>query len=80
VLACYVSAMAFSLVYLGEHFVIDELAGWGCAIAGYFAGSRLLDRARSAAAEPGRARAAGAGGRRGLARLPGRLLARQISG
>jgi membrane-associated phospholipid phosphatase len=44
VLACYVPAMAFSLVYLGEHFVIDELAGWGCAIAVYFAGSRLLDR------------------------------------
>ncbi|MGD0928598.1 MAG: phosphatase PAP2 family protein [Streptosporangiaceae bacterium] len=40
----YVLAMAFTLVYTGEHFVTDELAGWACAIAVYFAGSRLLDR------------------------------------
>jgi membrane-associated phospholipid phosphatase len=39
----YVLAMAFSLVYLGEHFVIDELAGWCAAAAVYFGGSRLLD-------------------------------------
>jgi hypothetical protein len=43
----YVLAMAFSLVYTGEHFVTDEIAGWACAIAVYFIGSRLLDwRAR----------------------------------
>jgi hypothetical protein len=40
----YVLAMAFSLVYTGEHFVTDEFAGWACAIAVYFVGSRLLDR------------------------------------
>ncbi len=40
----YVLAMAFSLVYSGEHFVADEVAGWACAIAVYFVGSRLLDR------------------------------------
>ena len=40
----YVLAMAFSLVYTGEHFVADEVAGWACAIAVYFLGSRLLDR------------------------------------
>jgi membrane-associated phospholipid phosphatase len=43
-LAGYVLAMAFSLVYTGEHFVTDEIAGWACAIAVYFIGSRLLDR------------------------------------
>jgi membrane-associated phospholipid phosphatase len=42
VLVAYVLAMAFALVYTGEHFVIDELAGWCCAIAVYFAGSRLF--------------------------------------
>jgi hypothetical protein len=34
--------LAFALVYTGEHFVIDELAGWCCAIAVYFVGSRRL--------------------------------------
>jgi hypothetical protein len=43
-LVSYVLAMAFTLVYTGEHFVTDELAGWVCAIAVYFVGSRLLDR------------------------------------
>jgi hypothetical protein len=43
----YVLAMAFSLVYAGEHFVADEVAGWACAIAVYFVGSRLLDRRRA---------------------------------
>ncbi len=42
----YVLAMAFSLVYTGEHFVTDEIAGWACAIAVYFIGSRVLDRRR----------------------------------
>ena len=40
----YVLAMAFSLVYTGEHFVADEVAGWACAITVYFVGSRLLNR------------------------------------
>ena len=58
-LVSYVLAMAFTLVYTGEHFVTDELAGWACAIAVYFAGSRLLDwrlarrRGRRQAAAPG---------------------------
>jgi membrane-associated phospholipid phosphatase len=42
-LVTYVLAMAFTLVYTGEHFVIDELVGWGFAFAVYFGGSRLLD-------------------------------------
>jgi hypothetical protein len=42
-LVSYVLAMAFTLVYTAEHFVIDELVGWLCAIAVYFVGSRLLD-------------------------------------
>jgi hypothetical protein len=43
-LIAYVLAMAFTLVYTGEHFVIDELFGWLCAVAVYFAGSKLLNR------------------------------------
>jgi hypothetical protein len=44
VLVTYVFAMAFTLVYTGEHFVIDEFIGWAYAIAAFFVGSRLLDR------------------------------------
>jgi hypothetical protein len=43
-LVAYVLAMAFTLVYAGEHFVIDEIFGWIFAAAVYFGGSRLLDR------------------------------------
>ena len=43
-LVSYVLAMAFTLVYTGEHFVTDEIAGWACAISVYFIGTRLLDR------------------------------------
>jgi hypothetical protein len=46
-LVSYVLAMAFTLVYTAEHFVIDELAGWCAAIAVYFVGSRLLDWRRA---------------------------------
>jgi len=57
----YVLAMAFSLVYTGEHFVTDELAGWACAIAVYFIGSRVLDwrerKQRSKNGTPGEAAA-----------------------
>jgi hypothetical protein len=42
-LAAYVLAMAFTLVYAGEHFVADEIAGWVFAATVYFAGSRLLN-------------------------------------
>jgi hypothetical protein len=50
----YVLAMAFSLVYTGEHFVADEFAGWACAVAVYFLGSRLLGRRRSRRQRGGR--------------------------
>ncbi len=53
-LAGYVLAMAFTLAYTGEHFVIDEIVGWAFAAAVYFGGSRLLDRrqARRRGGEP----------------------------
>jgi hypothetical protein len=40
----YVLAMAFTLVYTGEHFVIDEFVGWTYAAVVFVVGSRLLDR------------------------------------
>jgi hypothetical protein len=43
-LVAYVLAMAFSLVYTGEHFVIDEFVGWTYAIVVFVVGSRVLDR------------------------------------
>ena len=43
-LVTYVFAMAFTLVYTGEHFVIDEFVGWAYAITAFIVGSRLLDR------------------------------------
>lgn len=43
-LAAYVVAMAFTLVYTAEHFFLDELVGWGCAAAVYVVGSRVLDQ------------------------------------
>jgi hypothetical protein len=43
----YALAMAFTLVYTGEHFVADEVAGWACSVIVYFAGSRLLDWQRA---------------------------------
>jgi PAP2 superfamily len=43
-LVTYAAAMAITLVYAGEHFVADEVAGWACAVAVYFVGSRLLNR------------------------------------
>src|ERR1700728_1800473 len=44
VLVTYVLAMAFTLVYTGEHFVLDEFVGWTYAAIAYFLGSYLLDR------------------------------------
>jgi hypothetical protein len=43
-LVSYVLAMAFTLVYAGEHFVIDEIVGWTYATAVFVVGSRLLNR------------------------------------
>jgi hypothetical protein len=43
-LVTYTLAMAFTLVYTGEHFIIDELVGWSLAIGTFVFGSRLLDR------------------------------------
>ncbi len=44
VLVAYVLAMAFSVVYGAEHFVIDVFVGWIYAAATFFIGSRMLDR------------------------------------
>ncbi|MGF1431567.1 phosphatase PAP2 family protein [Kitasatospora sp. LaBMicrA B282] len=43
-LAAYPLAMAFTLVYGAEHFVIDVLMGWLYAAAVYYGLSRVLDR------------------------------------
>jgi hypothetical protein len=37
----YTLAMAFTLVYTAEHFVVDVLVGWGYALVIYFAVSRF---------------------------------------
>jgi membrane-associated phospholipid phosphatase len=53
VLVAYVLAMAFTLVYSGEHYVFDVIVGWFYAVA-VFAGvpalERLLARLRAATA------------------------------
>jgi hypothetical protein len=43
-LAAYPICMAFTLVYTGEHFVIDILVGWMYAAGTFYFGSKLLDR------------------------------------
>ncbi len=43
-LAAYPICMAFSLVYTGEHFVIDIFVGWIYAFSTFYFGSKLLDR------------------------------------
>jgi hypothetical protein len=50
-LALYVPAMAFTLVYTGEHYVIDIFVGWIYAIVIYVVGTKIMDRreARKAA-------------------------------
>jgi PAP2 superfamily len=40
----YVLAMAFTLVYTGEHFVLDEVVGWSYAIITFVVGGALFDR------------------------------------
>jgi membrane-associated phospholipid phosphatase len=44
ILVSYVLAMAFTLVYTGEHFVLDEVVGWSYAIITFVVGGRLFDR------------------------------------
>jgi membrane-associated phospholipid phosphatase len=44
ILLAYPICMAFTLVYTGEHFVIDIIMGWLYAAATFWAGSRILDR------------------------------------
>lgn len=46
-LAAYALAMALTLVYTGEHYVVDVLAGWLVAIAGTLAGRAVAARRRS---------------------------------
>jgi membrane-associated phospholipid phosphatase len=43
-LPLYPLAMAFTLVYTGEHFVIDVIFGWLYAITIFVVGNRLFDR------------------------------------
>jgi hypothetical protein len=44
ILVGYVLAMAFTLVYTGEHFVLDEIVGWSYAIVTFVVGGRVFDR------------------------------------
>jgi hypothetical protein len=55
VLGSYTLAMAFTLVYGGEHFVIDILAGWAMALAVFGLVSGGAAAARRASARPSRA-------------------------
>jgi membrane-associated phospholipid phosphatase len=59
-LVLYVPAMAFTLVYTGEHYVIDIFVGWAYAIVVYVVGTKILDRRERAKAAKAAA-AAGAG-------------------
>jgi len=43
-LALYPPAMAFALVYSGEHYVVDCLAGWAYAVAAFLAVNWVFDR------------------------------------
>ena len=54
VLAAYPVAMAFSLVYTGEHYVVDCLAGWAYATVTFFAVNWVFElrRVRAPAYEP----------------------------
>jgi membrane-associated phospholipid phosphatase len=42
-LVLYPLAMAFSLVYLGEHYVSDILLGWIYAVVVFLVGNRIID-------------------------------------
>jgi membrane-associated phospholipid phosphatase len=43
-LPLYPLAMGFSLVYTGEHYVVDIFLGWLYAVVVYFVGTWLMDR------------------------------------
>jgi membrane-associated phospholipid phosphatase len=43
-LAWYPLAMGFTLVYTGEHFVIDVLLGWLYALVVFVVGNRVYER------------------------------------
>ena len=45
-LALYPLAMAFALVYTGEHYVFDILLGWAYTLAAVWVVARVADRAR----------------------------------
>lgn len=51
-LAVYPLAMTWALVYTGEHYVVDCVAGWIYAVAVYFAVNLFFERRRVAAAAP----------------------------
>ena len=50
-LAVYPLAMAFALVYTGEHYVVDCVAGWAYAIAAFVVVNAIFDRRRMHAVE-----------------------------
>jgi membrane-associated phospholipid phosphatase len=56
VLALYVLAMAFTLVYSGEHYVFDVVVGWAYAVA-VMVGAALVKRVRTGAPPDGPERA-----------------------
>jgi membrane-associated phospholipid phosphatase len=53
-LALYPPAMAFALVYSGEHYLVDIIAGWVYAVVTFFAVSLWFERRarRAVALEP----------------------------
>lgn len=42
--AVYAVAMSVAVVYLGEHYILDAVAGWGIAVAGWILASRVRAR------------------------------------
>ena len=68
-LAAYPVAMAFALVYTGEHYVTDCVVGWIYTVVAYWGVNRLADRRaqRRLASTPAR-RPVIADGRAGEAR------------
>jgi membrane-associated phospholipid phosphatase len=52
VLAVYPVAMAFALVYTGEHYVVDCVAGWLYAIVTFVAINYVFDRRERRAVVP----------------------------
>ena len=54
-LAAYPPAMAFALVYTGEHYLVDILLGWAYTLVAVWIVGRVADRigrARAARAQP----------------------------